>query len=228
MPSSASFVRHLLLTICMSSTTVLGADHTVRFATYNVALNRKTPGQLASELKSGESTHAKNIAEVIQRVRPDILLLNEVDFDEAHASITSLLEQYLAVSQNEQKPIEYAEFFTAAVNTVNRVAWTWMATDKKVIRATRTDMEPFLDNMAWSFYLAIRSNATQRGRFNIFSGKTCQTHSYPRTPTPTNLSSTMPRRKSCDSPPRATGTYPFASDNEEDTFLGVSPDSSGI
>ena len=98
-----------------------------------------------------------------------------------------------------------------------------MATDKKVIRATRTDMEPFLDNMAWSFYLAIRSNATQRGRFNIFSGKTCQTHSYPRTPTPTNLSSTMPAKEVMrlflQEPP---GTYRFASDNGKKIHFLVS------
>ncbi|HET9673764.1 MAG TPA: hypothetical protein VFP31_03075, partial [Gaiellaceae bacterium] len=60
-----------------------GAD--VRFATFNASLNRPVAGQLRSDLSNPTSTsvfvrQAKNVAEVIQRVRPDVVLINEFDF----------------------------------------------------------------------------------------------------------------------------------------------------
>ena len=52
----------------------------VRFATFNVFLNRSTLGQLKVDLERGDA-QARAVAEIIQRVRPDVLLLNEFDFD---------------------------------------------------------------------------------------------------------------------------------------------------
>lgn len=71
-----------------------GSAHaeTVRFATFNASLNRDASGQLLSDLSnplaSGVSTtvanrirQAHNVAEIIQRVNADVLLVNEFDFD---------------------------------------------------------------------------------------------------------------------------------------------------
>ena len=89
----------------------------VRFATFNVALNRKEAGKLVAALKSGRSKKFNKLAEVIQRTRPDVILLNEVDYDEAHEAIELFRNKYLAVSQGEQEPIEYAHLYTGPVNT---------------------------------------------------------------------------------------------------------------
>ncbi len=90
---------------------------TVRFATYNVSLNRQKQGELLSELKSGNSDQAKKIAEVIQRTRPDVLLLNEFDYDQKGAGIDAFQTLYLRKSQHEQNPIGYSHIYFAPVNT---------------------------------------------------------------------------------------------------------------
>jgi len=98
----------------------------VRFATFNVALNRSTQGQLLHDLSeaddqlNGESTsdvQTKAIAEIIQRVRPDILLLNEFDFDERGEAIKLFKNNFLTKSQNGQAPIDYAYVYFAPSNT---------------------------------------------------------------------------------------------------------------
>ena len=63
------------------------SESTVRFATYNVAMNRKEKNELLKELESGNSAQAAKVAEVIQRTRPDVLLLNEFDYDESGKGI---------------------------------------------------------------------------------------------------------------------------------------------
>ena len=82
----------LILGCSVMADTALAAD-TVRFATFNASLNRDASGQLLSDLgnplASGVTTtvarriqQAHNVAEIIQRVNPDILLVNEFDFDQ--------------------------------------------------------------------------------------------------------------------------------------------------
>ena len=94
----------------------------IRFATFNVSLFRNSAGELINELESGTSRSASEIAEVIQRVRPDVLLLNEFDFDSDLPSGNSqalelFKNKYLEVSQNGHHPIKYEYSFTAPVNT---------------------------------------------------------------------------------------------------------------
>ena len=90
---------------------------TVRFASFNVAMNRRNTGDLKKELVSGESTKTQKIAEIIQRVRPDVLLINEFDYDEAGEGLKAFQEKFLSVSQNDQKPIEYPHVYWGPVNT---------------------------------------------------------------------------------------------------------------
>ena len=79
-------------------------------------MNRKQSGQLIKELQSG-SSQARQIAETIQRVAPDILLLNEFDYDSEHQAAHLFRSNYLAQSQNNQPAIDYPYLFTASVNT---------------------------------------------------------------------------------------------------------------
>jgi len=90
---------------------------TVRFASFNVAMNRRNAGDLKKELMSGESSTTQSIAEIIQRVRPDVLLVNEFDYDEASEGLKAFQEKFLGVSQNGQKPIEYPHVYAGPVNT---------------------------------------------------------------------------------------------------------------
>lgn len=56
-----------------------GSGRTVRFATFNASLNRGTQGALVTDLSTPDNAQAQNVAETIQRVNPDILLINEFD-----------------------------------------------------------------------------------------------------------------------------------------------------
>lgn len=92
-------------------------NETVRFATFNVSFYRSAAGQLQRELADGNSEKPKKIAEIIQRVRPDVILLNEFDYDSAGKGIECFQNNYLAKSQNGNPPILYRYTFSAAVNT---------------------------------------------------------------------------------------------------------------
>lgn len=89
----------------------------IRFATFNASLYREQSGDLMRELATGESAQPRLVAETIQRVRPDVLLLNEFDFDEQGESIRLFQENYLRKSQNQQPSIEYPYVFYAPSNT---------------------------------------------------------------------------------------------------------------
>ena len=56
----------------------------IRVATFNASLNRPSAGQLLRNLSLPDSSAArqiKQVAEIIQTIRPDILLVNEFDHD---------------------------------------------------------------------------------------------------------------------------------------------------
>lgn len=89
----------------------------VRFATFNVALNRQGPGDLLAELRAGDCRQAQAVAEVVQRVQPDVLLLCELDRDVAAEAAELFARRYLAVSQRGQPRIDYAYSYAGPVNT---------------------------------------------------------------------------------------------------------------
>jgi hypothetical protein len=89
----------------------------VRIATFNSSLNRASAGQLRRDLATPDNAQARAVAEIIQRVRPDILLLQEFDFDAAGESLRAFQANYLARSQNGAAPIEFGYSFLAESNT---------------------------------------------------------------------------------------------------------------
>lgn len=69
-------------------------------------------------LSTGEHPQVKNIAEIIQRVNPDILLLNEFDYIEDKAKgVDAFIANYLNISQGGQPAVDYPYSFIAPVNT---------------------------------------------------------------------------------------------------------------
>jgi endonuclease/exonuclease/phosphatase family metal-dependent hydrolase len=90
---------------------------TIRVATYNTSLNRDHAGQLVTDLEGGKNEQARKIAEIIERVRPDIMLLNEFDYDEANKAAEIFRKEYVAVGQNGCEPIKFNYLYTEPVNT---------------------------------------------------------------------------------------------------------------
>ncbi|XQF90197.1 endonuclease/exonuclease/phosphatase family protein [Pseudoalteromonas espejiana] len=101
------------------------ASETVRVATFNVSMDatnhtpqgeQVNPDALVNALKANHQ-QIKNIAEIIQRVRPDIILLNEFDYVPKEQGIEYFKKHYLNISQNKQHAIDYPYSFIAPVNT---------------------------------------------------------------------------------------------------------------
>ena len=89
----------------------------VRFATFNASLNRNFEGQLVSDLSTPDNAQAKTVAEIIQRTRPDVLLINEFDFVEGGVAAELFQDNYLSVPHNGAEPISYPYYFVAPSNT---------------------------------------------------------------------------------------------------------------
>ncbi len=95
---------------------------TVRFATFNSALSKDSPGELLETMKTKDDPQAKAVAAVIQAARPDVLLLQEFDhgpdYDEDGQALQLFQQNYLAVAQQPNlKPITYQYAYLAPSNT---------------------------------------------------------------------------------------------------------------
>lgn len=86
----------------------------LRVATYNTSLYGDAAGQIASRL-AGDDDQARGVAEVLQHVRPDVVLLNELDYAAGNAE--ALASAYLAVGQNGLDPLDYPYVYAAPSNT---------------------------------------------------------------------------------------------------------------
>jgi Endonuclease/Exonuclease/phosphatase family len=99
-----------------------GDDHrkdreSVRFATFNASLHRNSAGAFKAAVSTTTDPQIKAVAEIIQRAAPDVLLVNEFDFDESGESLQLFQDNYLSISQNGGTPIEYPYRFAAPSNT---------------------------------------------------------------------------------------------------------------
>ena len=87
----------------------------IRFASYNVSMYGNKAGEVMAQLK-GSPRHEKytQLAKVIQSVRPDILVLMEVDYNPKNEIISIFNDQYLA---NGPSAINYPYFYQIPSNT---------------------------------------------------------------------------------------------------------------
>ncbi|MEZ6040318.1 MAG: endonuclease/exonuclease/phosphatase family protein [Planctomycetaceae bacterium] len=109
---------YLLLTCSLAN-----ASENVRVATFNCSMNRNEAGQLLSDLQNGSNRQLQKVASVIRRVRPDVVLLNEFDFDAAMDAIRLFQTHYLDVQPSEDvgflrgDPLRYPHVLSLPVNT---------------------------------------------------------------------------------------------------------------
>jgi hypothetical protein len=99
-----------------------GPPPEARFATFNASLNRFSEGALAAELSVPGSAQPDAVAEIIQRTRPDVLLINEFDYDDdgadgASVAAAGFQDNYLSVAHGDADPIVYPHRYAASSNT---------------------------------------------------------------------------------------------------------------
>ena len=100
-----------------AATPAAPAPAALRLATYNTSLNSDEDGGLIAALQ-GDSAQARKIAAVLQQVRPDLVLLNEFDYDDAHRAADLFQQRYLEVAQPlGGAALHYPYRYLAPVNT---------------------------------------------------------------------------------------------------------------
>jgi len=110
----------------MSSGDLMAAT-TLKVATFNVSMESENylprgseiqPQLLQQLLAAGDNQQIKNIASIIQQVRPDVILLNEFDYiADPEQGVQLFINNYLNKSQSGQKAIHYPYFYYNTVNT---------------------------------------------------------------------------------------------------------------
>lgn len=126
-----SILSIVVLSSCQTQFSGEITEQTLRLATFNVSIeagNYLSRQEIAKDpsrsdivntlLAKGDHSQIQNIAEIIQRTRPDILLLNEFDYiEDPTQGIELFLKNYLNVPQNGQMSIDYPYYYIAPVNT---------------------------------------------------------------------------------------------------------------
>lgn len=121
-----SVICLLLSSAPLSANEQSGQQTLIRVATFNVSMdatnylpeNEIGTGQELVQALNQDHPQIKNIAEIIQQIRPDILLLNEFDYIENPSQgIEKFINDYLAKSQHGVESINYPYFYYAPVNT---------------------------------------------------------------------------------------------------------------
>ncbi|WP_440905350.1 endonuclease/exonuclease/phosphatase family protein [Catenovulum sp. SX2] len=104
------------------------AEH-LRVATFNVSMEAENYTStdielngaqiLADELAAGDNQQIKNIAQIIQLVRPDVVLLNEFDYiADENSGVDMFISQYLNIPQSDNaQSIDYPYYYVAPSNT---------------------------------------------------------------------------------------------------------------
>ncbi len=96
------------------------SSRTLRFASFNLSFSRPRAGQLLNELEGEPVLQFANCAEILQRVRPDVLLLNEFDQDgptQDDRALSCFLRRYLAIGQGGAAPLDYPFHYLVPTNT---------------------------------------------------------------------------------------------------------------
>lgn len=88
---------------------------TVRIASFNAGLVRRGAGLLVREMAKG-SPQIDTVAEIVLRVRPDILVLQKFDRDPAHRALTDFAERLRAGIAGLQG-LDYPFLYQGPVNT---------------------------------------------------------------------------------------------------------------
>ncbi|WP_345683282.1 endonuclease/exonuclease/phosphatase family protein [Novipirellula caenicola] len=89
----------------------------IRVATFNVSLYGTKPGEVYERLIDGRDPQAIRLAAIVQTVRPDVLLVNEIDYEPTAATARLLAEEYFAIAKSGRSSIEYPYIYAAPSNT---------------------------------------------------------------------------------------------------------------
>lgn len=125
--------------------------------TFNASMSRDKAGQLNTELQNGNNEQIKNISTIIQIVRPDVLLLNEFDFEPMLANVKLFQDNYLSVPHTPTtgtttQPIRYGSEFCS---------FCWVCTTAFTLQHTQNN------HTTCAMHWHVPFNAEDVGRSNL-------------------------------------------------------------
>ncbi|PHQ33986.1 endonuclease/exonuclease/phosphatase family protein [Rhodopirellula bahusiensis] len=97
-----------------TESTVEKSSNSVRVASFNVSLYGKASNDVAERLLAGDDSQSNDLASVIQSVRPDILLLCEIDHELDGRTLDAFADGYLAKGND---PLDYPHRWSIPTNT---------------------------------------------------------------------------------------------------------------
>jgi hypothetical protein len=112
----------ILAALVIASIAPIAAQETpeadvVRIATFNASLNRGEAGALIADLADPTAEQPARVAAIIQHIDPDVILINEFDFDEDGEAARLFIDNFLAIGQHGNAPWVPEAHFIAPVNT---------------------------------------------------------------------------------------------------------------
>ncbi|MGB0507136.1 MAG: endonuclease/exonuclease/phosphatase family protein [Pikeienuella sp.] len=90
--------------------------YSIRVATYDVALSRRYAGVLAQEFRLGGSPQIAAVIEIIQRVQPDVILINNFDYD-LRGIAAELFRDTLSQAGPDVGEVHFPHLLSLPVNT---------------------------------------------------------------------------------------------------------------
>ena len=115
-PHSLLLFTAAVVGCCLTPIAVRGQPR-LRFATYNASLFGKVAGEIRERLADGADDQAEKVAAIVQTIRPDVLLINELDYDADGNTAKLLAEKFFAKPQGDRFPIEYPYVYSIPSNT---------------------------------------------------------------------------------------------------------------
>jgi len=106
-------MRGWLGLVCLLALPFQAVAETVRVATFNASLTRTGPGLLLRAIEKGKDAQISNVVGIIQHIRPDILLINEFDYDVEMRAARAFQEML----RTQGAAIDYPYWFTTEPNT---------------------------------------------------------------------------------------------------------------
>ena len=86
---------------------------TIRVATFNASLTRSGPGLLLRAIEKNQDKQIQNVVAILQEIRPDILLLNEFDFDLEGRAADAVIQ----AMNSGTEPLDLPYAFSSIPNT---------------------------------------------------------------------------------------------------------------
>ena len=102
------FGRTLRLGLCLITAvfgTILQAE-TIRIANFDTELKRRGPGLLLRDIISGKDKQVIAVAKIINRISPDIILLNGFDYDNGNVALSAFAN--LLAEGNSPYPYQFS------------------------------------------------------------------------------------------------------------------------